>query len=121
MATTVVKPKPETLEQLAESTIRNHLRHNPGLEIVPITCAVDKRQVHAPSHDDVHAFLKTLDQDEGFRFDVSDAEAPDEFVHAQPEEDKVDIDDQEPLILARRVRYHWQYVAGLSRTGRVLF
>jgi len=70
--------------------------------------------------------MTNLNMDETIRFDVFDDEVPDEIVHAQPlqDSDTVDLDldaPAEPLILARRVRYHWQYVAGLSRTGRVLF
>ncbi|PYU69563.1 MAG: hypothetical protein DMG49_13065 [Acidobacteria bacterium] len=61
-------------------------------------------------------------QDEVIRFDVDDAEVPDELVHAIPAPEKIDLDlDVERLILARRIHHHLTFYAGLHRTGRVLW
>jgi hypothetical protein len=110
-----------TLEQVADSFVKDLQKR--GFEPVMVTCVGDKRQSQTPTRDDVHTFLKTLNQDEAIQFDVDDTEVSDELVHGAPKEPEVDIDldGQERLILARKVKYHWQYVAGLSRTGRVLF
>ncbi len=115
------------IENLADSFIRDHLRRNPGLEVMSVTCAVDKHQAHAANAADVHAFLKTLDQDEAIRFDVSDTEAAEELVHAEPvpEPEVVDIDldapePQSAVILAHKRGRTLYYFCGIHQRSKRL-
>ncbi len=115
------------IENLADSFIREHLRRNPGLEVMSVTCAVDKHQAHAADAATVNAFLKTLDTDSAIRFDVSDAEAADELVHAEPvpEPEVVDIDldaPAQPVILAHKRGRTLYYFCGVhQRSKRLLW
>jgi hypothetical protein len=121
MATTVVKPKQETLEAVADSFVRE-LIHKRGFEAISLTCVGDNRKAQVPSHEDVHAFLKTLDQDAAIRFDASetDTEVP---LNVEPEEPEIDLDlDQERLILARRIGHKQIYFSGIhERSKRLLW
>lgn len=113
------------IEILADSFVREHLKRNPGLAVMSVTCAVDKRQAHAANAADVHAFLKTLDQDEAIRFDVSDTEGADELVHAEPvpEPEVVDIDldaPAQPVILAHKRGRGLYYFCGVHQRSKRL-
>jgi len=114
----------QNMEGLAGQFLKSYIQETKA-EIIPVTCIGDGRsEYHVPSHDDVHAFLKTLDQDEGIRFDVSDAELSEELVHAKPVPDErtINLDpDTDRLILARKLHRHLTFYAGLHRTGRVLW
>lgn len=119
------------IDTLADSFVRGHLKRNPGLKVMSITCAVDKRQHLAATREDIHAFLKTLDQDQSIRFDVSDAEVPDELVHAQPEPDvlsadldldtDIDLDaPAQPVILVHKRGRGLYYFCGVHQRSKRL-
>jgi len=112
------------VESIAESFLQSYIKQT-KTEIVPVTCVGDRSLNHVVSHADIHEFLKTLDQDEAIRFDVSDTEVADELLHAEPETSNVDLDfdlDTEPVILAKQLQSRKIYFAGVNqRTKRLVF
>jgi hypothetical protein len=115
--------KPENVEAVANSFVKDLIAKG-LLEDVPVH-VIGSRECEIAYAHDVHAYLSTLpsQEDAVIRYETDEIDT-DIDLNAAPEEPEavdLDLDAPEKLVLARRVRYHWQYVAGLSRTGRVLF
>lgn len=110
------------IEAMAESFLQSYIKQT-KTEIVPVICMVDRNTSRAVSQADVYDYLKTLDQDEAIRFDVSDTEVSEEMIHSTPEEEKVDFDlDTEAVILAKQLNSRKIYFAGVNtRTKRLVF
>ncbi len=107
------------IEQTADSFVRDHLQHNPGLELVPVQLVGEDRKSHAPNREDVHAFLSTLESQEDavLRYDTSETDT-DLDLNAAPAESEIDT----TLILARRIGHKQIYFSGIhERSKRLLW
>jgi len=126
MATQVKSLKQDVnVEAVANSFIKDLIAKG-LIDDVPVHVIGASRTGEVAVADDVHAFLKTLDQDEAIRFDVSDTEVEDELVHAQPVPPEVDIDLDKPapspVILARKCGRTLYYFSGIhQRSKRLLW